>query len=63
MNGRVLALGLPLVAGFLAWTTGNLAWKLSVPGSCALLLVLGDAPIRRNRDVAWVVLAFAASRS
>ncbi len=61
MKRRMLWLLFPLVAGYVAWKTGVLAVKLAVPASCALLLVWGDAPIRRNRDVGWVVLAFAAS--
>lgn len=61
MSWRLPLLLLPLVAGYAAWQTGMLALKLSVPATCALLLVLGDAPFRRNRDVGWVVLAFAGS--
>jgi uncharacterized membrane protein YhhN len=64
--GRTLSLRLawlvvPLVTGYAAWKTGVLALKLSVPAFCALLLMWGDSPFRRNRDVGWVVLAFAAS--
>lgn len=58
---RLAWLVVPLVAGYAAWRTGVLALKLSVPAVCALLLVWGDSPFRRNRDVGWVVLAFAAS--
>lgn len=61
VRGRMGLLGLPLVAGYAAWETGILALKLAVPGMCALLLLLGDAPIRRHRDVGWVVLALGAS--
>lgn len=39
---------------------GILALKLAVPGMCALLLLLGDAPIRRHRT-GRVVLALGAS--
>lgn len=62
MNARLYWLLFPLVAGYFAWRTGLLALKLSVPASCALLLAVGNkSPLRRNRDVAWVILAFAAS--
>jgi uncharacterized membrane protein YhhN len=58
---RMGLLVVPFVTGYLAWKTGILALKLGVPGLCTLLLVLGDGPIRRHRDVGWVVLAFLAS--
>lgn len=61
MRIRMLLLLFPLLAGYAAWKTGVLGLKLSVPAGCALILVLGSAPIRRNRDVGWVVLAFLGS--
>ncbi|MBL9139121.1 MAG: hypothetical protein JNK85_24855 [Verrucomicrobiales bacterium] len=61
MNIRALFLLFPLAAGFEACRSGGLAMKLAVPLGCALILVVGDAPIRQHRDVAWVLLAFAAS--
>lgn len=61
MNFRALFLLIPLAAGFEACRAGGLAMKLAVPLSCALMLVVGDAPLRRHRDVGWVLLAFAAS--
>lgn len=58
---RKLLLVVPLVAGYAAWKTGVVVLKESVAAVCALLLVVGNAPIRRRGDVGWVVLAFGAS--
>lgn len=51
---------LPIVSGVVAMTTGELGFKLAVPGLCGLILWVVHRR-RTEKDYWWVVLAFGFS--